>query len=170
MKYNCLLIFSLLCFCCVAQEVNDGYVKVILDGKEVYMSIETGEVTSEISKKEDTVIESSAVVENSNMLAHIVQKGETLYAISRKYDLSVKTLLDLNELESTNLAVGQVLKLTATTKKAISTAVSTSVYTVKKGDTLYSIARKLNTSVSALKKLNNLESNSLAVGQQLETK
>ena len=40
-------------------------------------------------------------------------------------------------------------------------------YQVKKGDTLYSIARKFNTTVAILKKLNALTTNSLSIGQQL---
>ncbi|MFD2433687.1 LysM peptidoglycan-binding domain-containing protein [Mesonia maritima] len=40
-------------------------------------------------------------------------------------------------------------------------------YTVKKGDTLYSISRKFNLSVEELKEINNLRSNDLAIGQKL---
>ena len=43
----------------------------------------------------------------------------------------------------------------------------TNTYTVQKGDNLYSIARQFNTTVDALKKLNNLESNLLSIGQKL---
>ena len=43
----------------------------------------------------------------------------------------------------------------------------TNTYTVKKGDTLYSIAKDLNTTVDELKKLNNLSTNLLTVGQVL---
>ena len=166
MKYNCLLIFCLLCFCSVAQEVNDGYVKVILDGKEAYMSIETGEITSDISKKKNTTMEASTVVENSNTLTHIVQKGETLYAISKKYNLSVNALSNLNELKSTDVSIGQVLSVQVAEHKDV----STNIYIVKKGDTLYSISKRNAISVSDLKSLNNLNSNNLAIGQRLRTK
>jgi flagellum-specific peptidoglycan hydrolase FlgJ len=48
--------------------------------------------------------------------------------------------------------------------------VITQNYTVKQGDTLYAIAKQFNTSVQALKELNGLLSNELAVGQQLKVK
>jgi len=166
MKYNCFLIFCLICFCCAAQEVNDGYVRVILDGKEAYMSIETGEITSNLSPKKNTVKATSTVAKQSGKLTHIVQKGETLYAISKKYDLSVNALSDLNGLKDTSLSIGQVLNVKTAEKKDV----STNIYTVKKGDTLYSISKKFAISVSELKNFNNLNSNSLSIGQQLKIK
>ncbi len=45
--------------------------------------------------------------------------------------------------------------------------ISTMVYTVKKGDTLYNIAKKYNVSVDEIKTLNNLSSNVLSIGQKL---
>ena len=42
------------------------------------------------------------------------------------------------------------------------------IYVVKPGDNLYSIARKYDTTVSELKRLNNLTSNNLSVGQELK--
>ena len=41
------------------------------------------------------------------------------------------------------------------------------MYTVKKGDSLYSIAKKYNTTVDELKRINNLSSNLLSIGQKL---
>ena len=43
-------------------------------------------------------------------------------------------------------------------------------YTVKKGDTLYSISKKFNTTVEILKEINGLKSNTLSIGQKLLTK
>ena len=54
------------------------------------------------------------------------------------------------------------------TKTAINSKKSTQeFYKVKKGDTLYSIARKFNTTVAIIKKVNALTTNSLSIGQQL---
>ena len=44
-------------------------------------------------------------------LAHIVKKGDTLYAISKRYDIPVKELMQLNKLNSPHLSIGQVLKI-----------------------------------------------------------
>lgn len=45
---------------------------------------------------------------------------------------------------------------------------SATTYTVKKGDSLYAIAREYNTTVDNLKQLNNLTSNNLSIGQVLQ--
>lgn len=96
---------------------------------------------------------------------YVVQKGDNLYAIARKYGITVDELKRLNNLYSNDLQVGQVLKISGTTSMGSS---SGSTYIVKKGDSLYSIARKYNTTVSELKSLNNLTSNLLSIGQSLK--
>ena len=77
-------------------------------------------------------------------------------------ELIIQLLININNLTSNNLSIGQVLKLPSgdTTKDNV-------VYTVKKGDSLYSIAREYGTTVDALKKLNNITSNTLSIGQKL---
>jgi LysM repeat protein len=174
MKYTFLLIFCLTCFCCVAQEVNDGFVEITLDGKTAYMSIDTGEITSDLSKTKNIVKETSNMTTHSGIRTHVVQKGETLYAISKMHGISVKALLDLNELTSTNLNIGQVLNLQFAENKDLSiptnVSTSTNTYIIKKGETLYSISKKFGVSISELKKLNNLKTNNLSIGQQLKIK
>jgi len=175
MKYTLVMIFCLASFFCIAQETNGEYEKVILDGKEAYMSVKTGEIVYDLTKTNITSKQISVETTNtaSGILKHVIKKGETLYAVSRKYNLSVKELMDLNELENSNIAIGQVLNLTATkstgsTENTENKEVFTDVYTVVKGDTLYSISKKVNTSISALKELNFLNSNNLYIGQKLK--
>ncbi len=93
---------------------------------------------------------------------YTVKSGDSLYAIAKKYNTTVDTLKSLNNLTSNTLSIGQVLKLPG------SSATSTDTYTVKSGDTLYAIANKYNTTVDALKSLNNLTSNTLSIGQTLK--
>ena len=93
---------------------------------------------------------------------YTVKSGDSLYAIAKKYNTTVDTLKSLNNLTSNTLSIGQVLKLPG------SSTTSTDTYTVKSGDTLYAIANKYNTTVDALKSLNNLTSNSLSIGQTLK--
>ena len=93
---------------------------------------------------------------------YTVKKGDSLYAIAKENNTSVDELKKLNNLTSNTLAIGQVLKLPTS-----SSIKETSVYTVKKGDSLYSIARENNTTVDAIKKLNNITSNTLSIGQKL---
>ncbi|MFT5214894.1 MAG: LysM repeat protein, partial [Patiriisocius sp.] len=54
-------------------------------------------------------------------------------------------------------------------KKDTGSVISKS-YKVKKGDTLYSIARKLNISVTKLKQINNLKTNTISIDQVLKVK
>ena len=92
---------------------------------------------------------------------YIIKKGDSLYSIANKYNTSVSTLMSLNNLLSTNLSVGQQLKI------PLSSQSTTTTYTVKSGDSLYSIAKKFNTTVDNIKSKNNLKSNLLTIGQKL---
>lgn len=93
---------------------------------------------------------------------YVVKKGDTLYSIARKYNTSVDNLKSINNITTDSLAIGQIIKLPSTSNVASDT------YIVKKGDSLYSIARTYNTSVDKLKEINNLTSNALAIGQVLK--
>ena len=69
-------------------------------------------------------------------------------------------------MDSTTLQIGQVLKVPNT----VLPDPIEEIYIVKKGDTLWSIAREVNMSVNEIKELNNLNSNLLSIGQQLKIK
>lgn len=92
---------------------------------------------------------------------YVVIKGDTLYAIANKFGTTVDNLKSINNLTTDSLAIGQILKIPSDTS-------STETYKVKKGDTLYGIAQKYNTTVDELKSLNNLTSNTLSLGQELK--
>ena len=91
-------------------------------------------------------------------LEYVVKKGDTLYGISKMYNVSVDDIKKYNGLTSNDLSIGKVLKIPNTLNVYDS-------YTVKRGDTLYSIARKYNTTVDNLRRLNNLNNDSLSIGQ-----
>ncbi len=94
---------------------------------------------------------------------YTVQKGDTLWNISKKFGLTVDEIKKLNNLNNNLLYIGQVLKL-----PNYDTATDTNItYIVQKGDTLYSIASKNGISVNDLKKYNNLTSDNLSIGQEL---
>ena len=92
-----------------------------------------------------------------------VVKGDSLWAISKKYDIRVNDLVDINNLTDLNLSIGQKLLVP---KKDI----EEDIYIVEKGDTLWSVAKKNNLTVNELKELNNLNSNLLSIGQTLKIK
>jgi len=95
---------------------------------------------------------------------YIVKSGDTLYSIARDYDTTVNDLMSLNNLTTSVLNLGQVLKIPTETLDQNNYV----EYVVKSGDSLYLIAQKYNTSVNELKTLNNLSTNLLNIGQVLK--
>lgn len=80
---------------------------------------------------------------------HILQKGETLFSVSRKYNVSVALLQDYNSIKDpTSLQVGSRLKIPY-------------VHVVRKGENLFQISRKYKVDLKGLYALNNLDSNSI---------
>ncbi len=102
----------------------------------------------------------SNVEKEENTISYTVQKGDSLYSIARKYNTTIDRIKDLNNLTTKLLSIGQVLLIPTDTNLE-------TTYTVQKGDSLYSIAKKYNTTVNRLKQLNNLTSNLLSIGQIL---
>ena len=95
---------------------------------------------------------------------YIVKKGDSLWSIANKYGITVKELKEINKLTSNTLKVGQTLKLTKNNEMIPEDYL---VYKVKKGDSLWDIAKEYNTTVDTLKKINNLSNGKLTVNQQL---
>lgn len=102
----------------------------------------------------------SDVEKEENTISYTVQKGDSLYSIARKYSTTIDKIKDLNNLTTNLLSIGQVLLIPTNTNLE-------TTYTVQKGDSLYSIAKKYDTTVDRLKQLNNLKSNLLSIGQIL---
>ena len=95
-----------------------------------------------------------------NVINYTVKKGDNLYNIAKKYNTSVSNILGLNNLKSTDLSIGQELKIPANN-------ITQNTYIVKKGDSLYSIAKEYNTTIDSIKNKNSLTSNTLQIGQKL---
>ena len=102
---------------------------------------------------------------STNSDYHIVKKGETLYALSKRYNTSLGELKRANNLETTLIKIGQTLRVQNFDK-----LYDSNEWIVVKGDTLYSIAKKTNTTVAAIKALNGLSSNLIKIGQKLQIK
>lgn len=101
---------------------------------------------------------------NENTTIYIVKRGDSLWKIANDYGVTVDVLKELNNLTTNGLQIGQQLIVPA---QASDTPANEIVYTVKKGDSLWTIAQQYNTTISALKTRNNLTSNVLSIGQQL---
>lgn len=97
-------------------------------------------------------------IDDKGFTLYTIKGGDTLYAISKSFGVSVDEIKNVNNLTTNTLEIGQVLKIPTKENK---------VYTVVSGDTLYSIARKNNTTVSDIIDLNNLSSSNLSIGQKL---
>ena len=95
-------------------------------------------------------------VPNSNDEFYIVKSGDTLWSISKKFNMTVDKLKDINNLKSNLISIGMKLKVGDSKQ-----------YVVKKGDTLWKIAKENNTTVDDLMKKNNLLNSNLQIGQIL---
>ena len=94
---------------------------------------------------------------------YVVKKGDTLYSISKKLNISIDTLKALNKLNTNEIYVGQQLILSNDKNTE-----EYDVYTVKKGDSLWSISQKYDISVKELIELNNLNNLTLQINQKLK--
>ena len=90
---------------------------------------------------------------------YTVQKGDTLYSISRRFNVPINKLIEINNLDTDILYIGQKIYLEKNTEY--------DTYTVIKGDSLWSISRKYNIRVNDLIELNNLSDLNIKVGQTL---
>lgn len=111
-----------------------------------------------LSVGQEIVIPSVAL---SEVTIYKVQSGDNLYDLAKKFGTSVSELKDLNNLKSDSLSINQELKVPAVN-------IGETTYTVKSGDSLYSVAKKFNTNVDSLKKKNGLGSTMLSIGQVLK--
>lgn len=112
------------------------------------------------------------IIFSSQTVSHQVQKGETLYSISRKYGISVGELCSANNISTSSvIKTGQNLKIPTKNLSEKSTnekIEKTDTYIVKKGDTLYGIAKRFGVSVETLTIMNKMSgSKTIKVGQTL---
>ena len=119
-----------------------------------------------------SILISVVLVFSSQTASHEVKKGETLYSISRKYGISVGELCSANNISTSSvIKTGQNLKIptkNSSESKTSQKVEKTDTYIVKKGDTLYGIAKKFGISVETLTILNKMSgSNTIKVGQAL---
>ncbi|RXJ03851.1 LysM peptidoglycan-binding domain-containing protein [Anaerobacillus alkaliphilus] len=98
-------------------------------------------------------------VQPTNTTIHTVRSGDTLWSISRQYDVTIDQLMTWNTLSNSVIHIGQSL--------LVSQPQNTQTYVVKSGDSLWRIATNHNVTVDRLMALNNLQSSVIHVGQVL---
>ena len=117
-------------------------------------------IINQDNNKEETI------QNNPSSNIYTVKSGDSLYSIARKFNVSVDDIKRLNNLTNNNLSINQRL-IIPTLNQNNNTNNSTNTYIVKSGDSLYAIAKRFNTTVDNIKRLNNLASNNLSIGQKL---
>ena len=161
-----------------SSQQESGNVYVVQPGDTLYKIAVLNNTTVDILKElnnltgntlsigKELILPSTGIIEvPSSTVDYVVKKGDSLYSIAKNNNTTVNALEELNNLKSTVLSVGQVLKIPTT--EVIEAPTTTVTYVVEPGDTLYSIARAYNTTVNNLKELNNLATTVLSVGQKL---
>ena len=102
---------------------------------------------------------------------YVVQKGDNLSNIAKKFNITVADIQDWNKLNNNNVQLGASLQVVKnpTTKEEVAAAPERKdiQYVVQKGDNLGNIAKKFGASLDDLKQWNNLASNSIALGSTL---
>lgn len=103
---------------------------------------------------------------------YVVQKGDNLSNIAKKYNVSVEEIKEWNNLSNASIQLGTSLQVgkkeeNAREELAVAPKMENVEYIVKKGDNLGSIAKKYGSSVDDLKEWNNLSDNNIALGKSL---
>ena len=148
-------------------------------------NIQLAENKSVANIKSKDVTEKS---ESSNPTSHIVKKGESLFSISKMYNITIDELKKINQLNGNGIHFGDVLKLNTFSKAEFAKVVPQKKDTIRKevlkpeqlaintshkvvsGETLFSISKKYNISIDELKKINQLDGSNIRPGQTLNLK
>lgn len=129
--------------------------------------------------KDSTIVQNSVARSVADVkTTHKVQKGETLFTLSKLYGKSIDELKAMNNLKDAKIFLGQEILIekpvevaqhvpTEKPKVAVAEKEETT-YKVKKGETLSSIARKFDTTQDELISLNQLTNNKILAGQELK--
>lgn len=120
------------------------------------MIIKIPSATTIVTPSEEEIISEGTV--------YTVKNGDTLYSIAKQYNVSVDDIVNQNNLVSNNLTIGTKLLIPSGKSSDII------VYTVQRGDSLWALANNYNTTIDDIKRLNNLTSDVLTVGQKLQIK
>jgi LysM repeat protein len=109
-------------------------------------------------------------------IVHVVAAKETMFSISKAYNVTMDEIRQWNNLQDNNLAIGQEILIKRRNTASASTAVPVNtatnqntkgVHIVGPKETLYSLARQYNLTVDQIREWNKMESNELRIGQSL---
>lgn len=108
-------------------------------------------------------------INGKQFIIHQIDEKETLYSISRRYNVPITAILEVNPTADGGLATGQLLKVPYVFKgnKAQAQPGGDRIHKVAPKETLFSISKLYDVSVDDIKAWNNLKDNSLTTGQSL---
>jgi LysM repeat protein len=111
-------------------------------------------------------------INGKQYIIHQIDQKETLYSISRRYNVPITAILEVNPAADGGLATGQLLKVPYAPKgtKAQAQPGGDRIHTVAAKETLFSISKLYDVTVDDIKSWNNLKDNTLSTGQQLTIK
>ena len=125
--------------------------------------ISIGQVLTIPSDTESTGEKQDQGVTTNN--TYIVQKGDSLWSISRKYNVNVNDIKLANNLTNDILTIGQILTIPSIRNSE--DYLESNLYVVQKGDSLWSIANEFKVSINEIRMINNLSTDILNIGQTL---
>ena len=125
--------------------------------------IKANNLTSNILTIGQNLTIPSNIVNEEDYVVYEIKDGDTLYSIARKYNTKVDSIKAYNNLQNNFLRPGDVIQIPIPSNLS-----EYNTYTVQRGDTLYSIARKFNTTVSNLMAINSNLSSNLSIGQLIK--
>jgi LysM repeat protein len=151
----------------IVEKVENGVITVIEGNYKNAVGRRTIKVNGKyirgfgVPKYDDEPTTTTPTTTATSEIVYTVKKGDTLSGIAKKYNTTYQKLAEYNNISNPNkISVGQKIKILGA-KEPIT-------YTVKKGDTLSSIAKKYNTTYQKIAKDNNISNpNKINVGQKL---
>lgn len=110
-------------------------------------------------------------VQDKVVVIHEVEKGETLYSLSKRYGAKIDEVITFNAINDNTISLGQVLKIPLVPVKTPEREKkSGTIHVVATGETLFSISQQYGLRVYQLKEMNNLNTNDISIGQELVIK
>jgi membrane-bound lytic murein transglycosylase D len=153
------------------ENIDTGSMKEVqnLPAKETHISKPVDPIAKESSTiKENTQVTSpSGSVSDQSVIYHTVEKGQTLYFISRTYDVKIDSLLAWNNLPDKGLKLGQVVTIKKAIEKKINVTQKEVTHIVEKGQTIYSISRIYRVEPMDILNWNNKKDYNVSIGETL---
>lgn len=144
-------------------------------GKEEIAAQTAAKQTNAVAESKAKKSVSTDTLSTNQAYVYVVQKGESLFAIAKRYKVSVAEIIKWNHLEGSDVHTGTTLQLREKltpdpeSKEELASApeLKDIEYVVQAGDNLGNIAKRFGTSLTDLKEWNNLSDNTIALGKTL---